>query len=152
MKNTISAKALIRGSEKYPQITGYAVFLPADVGTTVSISVYGLPKAMPCSEGIFAVHIHDGSSCTGNASDSFADTKSHYDTSGCPHPYHSGDMPSLFSAESEAHLAFVTDRFTPRDIIGKTIVIHGNADDMHSQPSGSSGEKIACGEIRPLFT
>ena len=33
-------------------------------------------------------------------------------------------------------------------MIGKTVVIHLQPDDFHSQPSGDSGIKIACGVIR----
>lgn len=114
----------------------------------VSLSVYGLPESGEvCGGGIFAVHIHEGKSCTGNSEDLFADTKSHYDPGGCMHPFHAGDMPQLFAAKGEAHLAFITDRFTPEEVIGRTVVIHGNADDMYTQPSGNSGEKIGCGQI-----
>ena len=35
----------------------------------------------------------------------------------------------------------------PEDVIGKTVVIHDRPDDFHTQPSGDSGEKIACGKI-----
>ena len=37
--------------------------------------------------------------------------------------------------------------FYPEEVIGRTVVIHGMGDDFHSQPSGNSGVKIACGEI-----
>lgn len=97
------------------------------------------------------MHIHEGDSCTGNSEDYFANAKAHYDPNGCMHPYHAGDMPQLFAAGGEAHLAFVTDRFTPAEIIGRTIVIHSGADDMHTQPSGASGEKIGCGEITGMI-
>jgi Cu-Zn family superoxide dismutase len=36
-----------------------------------------------------------------------------------------------------------------RDILGKTVIIHGSPDDFTSQPAGNAGQKIACGEIRP---
>ena len=42
-----------------------------------------------------------------------------------------------------------TGRFMPEDVIGKTVVLHGMPDDFHTQPSGDSGMKIACGEIVP---
>lgn len=142
------AKAIINGSEKYPLIKGYAVFLPSDKGTMVSISVYGLPESPDkCRSGVFGMHIHSGGSCTGNETDYFANAGTHYNPDGCLHPYHAGDMPTLFSDGSEANLAFITSRFTPEEIIGKTIIIHKNPDDMHSQPAGNSGEKIACGQI-----
>jgi Cu-Zn family superoxide dismutase len=32
---------------------------------------------------------------------------------------------------------------------GSSIMIHANADDYVSQPSGNSGPKIACAVIRP---
>ena len=41
----------------------------------------------------------------------------------------------------------MTDRFTVGEIIGKTVVIHMMPDDFRTQPSGDSGEKIACGVI-----
>ena len=44
-------------------------------------------------------------------------------------------------------MAVYTDRFYPEDVIGKTVVIHEKPDDFRTQPSGDSGEKIACGKI-----
>ena len=41
-----------------------------------------------------------------------------------------------------------TDRFTPADVIGRTAIIHLNADDYHTQPSGNAGAMIGCGEIQ----
>ena len=49
-----------------------------------------------------------------------------------------------------AWLQVYTGRFQPEDIIGKTVVLHGMPDDFHTQPSGDSGMKIACGEILPV--
>lgn len=155
MPETInSAIAAIRGSLKYPDIKGYAYFTLTEDGTAVSIAVRGLPYDMnTCNSPIFAVHIHEGHSCSGNESDPFADTLSHWNPKDCPHPFHAGDMPSLFTAGTKASFAFLTDRFTPQEVVGKTIVIHKNYDDYRTQPSGASGEKIACGEIKsvPMF-
>lgn len=149
--NTVYAKAAIHGSKKYPDIYGYAAFVPDRGKTMVTVSVYGLPKGEKCDCRIFAMHIHEGKSCTGTAEDPFADAKTHYDPSGCPHPCHSGDMPPLYPDKNgTAKFAFVTDRFTPEEIIGRTIIIHADPDDFHTQPSGNSGEKIACGVIEKM--
>lgn len=43
---------------------------------------------------------------------------------------------------------FMTDRFTVNEVIGKTVIIHLHPDDFATQPSGNSGEKIACGVIK----
>ncbi len=34
-----------------------------------------------------------------------------------------------------------------KSIIGRAIVVHAKADDLHSQPSGDAGTRIACGVI-----
>ena len=38
-------------------------------------------------------------------------------------------------------------RFSPEEVTGKTVIIHGMRDDFSAQPSGDSGEKIACGRL-----
>ena len=38
--------------------------------------------------------------------------------------------------------------FTLDEINNKTIILHMNIDDFTTQPSGNSGERIACGIIR----
>jgi len=56
-------------------------------------------------------------------------------------------MPPLFCVGNRAFLAFLTDRFSVNEILGKTVVIHDGLDDFTTQPSGNSGNKIACGVI-----
>jgi len=143
------AVANIRGSRKYPSISGTVNFYQTPLGVVVIASVSGLPTGRgPCGNRIFAMHIHTGGSCTGNQNDPFAMAGGHYNPNNCPHPYHAGDLPPLFGNKGIAWSAFLTDRFRVRDIIGKTVIIHGSPDDFMSQPSGDSGEKIACGVIR----
>ncbi len=150
MVNSInsSAMAMIRGSSQYPRIRGFARFITVPDGTQVYIRLTGLPTGQGCDKRIFGAHIHSGLACRGNADDPFSDAGAHFDRGGCPHPYHSGDMPPIFAAGSIAMMSFVTDRFTVADVIGRTIIIHSSPDDLHTQPSGNSGEKIACGVIR----
>ena len=93
------------------------------------------------------MHIHSGMSCTGNKTDNFADAMTHYNPDNCPHPYHAGDMPPIFGVNGTAFSVFLTDRFSVKEIIGKSVIIHANPDDFTTQPSGNSGEKIACGII-----
>ena len=140
--------AFINGAEGYSQINGTVRFYQTESGVLVVAGVLGLPLSDGrCGNDIFAFHIHGGAACTGNAADPLADAGMHYDVSDCPHPYHSGDMPPLFSAGGTAFLAFLTDRFAVRELIGKTVIIHDMPDDFTTQPSGNAGKKIACGEI-----
>ncbi len=144
--------ARIKGSPEYPQINGIVQFRQTDNGVLVTANIYGLPhNDSPCESPIFGFHIHEGTSCTGNEDDPFADAKSHYNPNNCPHPHHAGDLPPLFgNSGGYAFLSFLTDRFALNDVIGKTIIIHSNPDDFTTQPSGNSGKKIACGIIRKL--
>ena len=143
------AQATIKGSEVYPDIDGRMNFYQADNGVLVIVEVYGLPRGDgKCGSPIFAFHIHDGSSCSGESMDPFSNAMSHYNPYGCIHPYHAGDLPPLFGNDGYAFSAFLTNRFSVREIVGKTVIIHSEPDDFTSQPSGNSGEKIACGQIK----
>ncbi|HBR30812.1 MAG TPA: superoxide dismutase family protein [Clostridiales bacterium] len=144
-----AAKAVIKGSPDYPEINGIVGFHKTKLGVLVVTEVFGLPfKTGECNGEIFAFHIHEGKSCTGTREDPFSDTRSHYNPHGCEHPLHSGDLPPLFGNEGYAWSSVLTNRFKIDEIIGLTIIIHRNPDDFTSQPSGNSGEKIACGVIK----
>lgn len=146
------AVAIIKGSEKHPEIKGRVMFFNVNNGVMVRAEISGLPKSENiCKSPIFAFHIHSGTSCTGNAKDPFANADGHYNPENCPHPYHAGDLPPLFSANGKAVLSVLTNRFTIPEIIGKVIIIHSKPDDFITQPAGNSGEKIACGIIRSLY-
>ena len=45
-------------------------------------------------------------------------------------------------------LSVKTDRFSEKDIMGRTVVIHSDPDNFHAQPAGNAEKKIACGVIR----
>ncbi len=146
------AFAKIRGSNEYPNIHGIVLLYKVQAGVLVSIQIKGLPISdSVCKNSIFAVHIHNGGSCTGNNTDPFSDTMTHYNPNDCPHPYHAGDLPPLFGANGLGFSAFLTNRFSSKEILGKTVIIHLEPDDFTTQPSGNSGTKIACGVILPVY-
>ncbi len=145
------AKASIKGSSKYPNIKGEVTFKQVNAGVMVTADLHGLPHSgKKCENGVFALHIHSGKSCSGNAADEFADALTHYNPNGCEHPRHAGDLPPLFENGGRAYMRVLTDRFKISDIIGLTVIVHADPDDMRAQPSGASGEKIACGAIVPV--
>lgn len=146
----VDAVAIIKGSTKCPGIRGLIRFYQTNNGVYVITSITGLPRGNDaCASPIFAIHIHDGGSCEGrNGENSFPLSGIHYNPKGCNHPYHAGDLPPLFSSDGIAMCSVLTNRFTTKEIIGKTVIIHSGIDDFKTQPSGNSGEKIACGVIQ----
>ena len=150
MKQTVSsAAAMLAGGNGYPEIRGTALFQQKENGVLITVNVFGLPKGdSDCDNRIFAMHIHDGTSCTGTKEDEFADAGMHYNPKGCPHPQHAGDLPPLFGCDGMAYCSVLTNRFALSEVIGKTLIIHDQPDDFTTHPSGNSGKKIACGIIR----
>ena len=145
------AIANIKGSNAYPNLHGRVILKQEEYGVIVTAEIYGLPvNNTKCSSNIFGFHIHEGDSCTGNINDPFVNAKSHYNPNNCQHPAHAGDLPPLFGNDGYAYLSFLTNRFSLNEVLGKTIIIHDKPDDFTSQPSGNSGNKIACGEITAL--
>lgn len=143
------AMAILQGSRDYPEIKGTVKFYQTSRGVIVAAEVKGLPMTgESCQGAFFGFHIHEGKSCTGNPEMPFANALGHYNPEGCEHPYHVGDLPPLLGNRGYAISVFLTDRFSVREIMGRTIIVHGSADDFHSQPSGNAGAMIACGVIR----
>ena len=130
------AVACVSGEGK---LCGCVKFYAAGCGCLVAAEIRGLPES---DTGFFAFHIHEGGDCGGT---DFSDTGGHFNPEKQAHPRHAGDLPPLLSDHGTATLLVQTSRFTPGEVIGRTVVIHQNPDDFHTQ---SAGRKIACGMIR----
>lgn len=114
-------------------------------------SFTGLPA------GAHGIHIHAVGSCTPN----FEAAGPHYNPMGKQHGLenptgaHAGDMPNLQiaaggSGSYDHKNSMVSLREGPStlyDADGSAIVIHANADDYKTDPSGNSGGRIACAVI-----
>lgn len=140
--------ANIQGTKKYPDIKGTLAFYESINGYWVAIHVEGLPVMNEkCLSPFFGCHIHEGNKCSGNEEDLLADTLGHYDPTNCPHPMHLGDLLPLYSRDGKVDMYYLISGIDVKEFVGHTLVIHAHRDDLTSQPSGDSGEKIACGVI-----
>ena len=141
-RNNPDAVARIQGGIDAPQLTGCVRFYQENGCVLIIAKIFDLPKKS--ETGFFGFHIHQGESCSGT---DFSGTGNHYNPTQQPHPKHAGDLPPLLGCRGNAYLSVRTDRFSVDDIIGRTVVIHSDPDDFHSQPAGHAGKKIACGVI-----
>lgn len=140
-----NALALLNGNKDYPTITGIVKFYQTPYkGIIIQAEFLRLPLYTPADiPSFYGFHIHENADC----SDNFAKTGDHYNPKEQPHPFHAGDLPPLTSCDGYAWMNFYAQQLTLDDVIGKSVVVHAQADDFTSQPSGNSGSKIACGII-----
>jgi len=121
-------------------------------GDKVSVTAH-LSGLSPGSHGI---HVHEKGDCS--APDAMS-AGGHFNPAGKPHgapdapEHHAGDMPMLQAdatgnASLTAELTGMSVGGGPADIVGKSIVVHKDADDYKTQPAGNSGPRVGCGAIQ----
>ena len=144
----LQAYSDVIGSSDYPLLHGHVQFFSYRKGTLITGEFWGLPYSEEsCASNLCALHIHKQGDCKDAHADHFTEAKGHYNPTDCPHPAHAGDLPPLFSNEGYAWFSFYTDRFLVADIIGRSLIVHAQADDFTTQPARNSGDRIACGTI-----
>lgn len=148
------AYASVRGGPLAPNLGGQVTFREVPYGTEICVEVSGLPSFQPASGnrqpiGPFGFHIHERGTCEiGDRNEPFQAAGEHWNPTNQPHGNHAGDFPVLFSNNGYTRMCFFTNRFRPRDVVGRAIIIHQNPDDYRSQPAGNAGKRLACGIIQ----
>lgn len=151
--NTNTALAIVKGGSLAPNLKGQVLFYSVPGGTEVCAEFSGLPLYQPATGnsqpiGPFGFHVHEYGVCeTIDPSNPFQSAGGHYNPTDQPHGNHAGDFPVVFSNNGYAKISFFTDKFKPKDIIGRSVILHQNPDDFRSQPAGNSGKRMACGVI-----
>lgn len=131
-------------------VSGVVNFVQKGDKVVVSGEVRGLK---PSAEHGF--HIHDKGDCS---SGDGMGTGGHFNPDGKAHGahahnvHHVGDLPSLKAdASGTARLSFESTALTlgsgASDVLGRGLIVHRDADDYQTQPTGNSGPRVACGVI-----
>jgi Cu-Zn family superoxide dismutase len=136
------------------RVVGNAVFLQDGGNVRILLDVAGV------TPGSKAVHIHEVGLCEAPSFESagghFNPGKAHHGIGTRQGP-HAGDLPNIVvDATGKGHLEFTNKHVTvkkgnsPRSLLsgkGTALILHAEADDMHSDPEGGSGARLACGVV-----
>lgn len=152
--STTAEANLLASPATTPNGTGPAGTLQltaVDTGVQITGTITGLP---PKSEHGF--HVHETGDC---AAPDFKSAGEHFNPEKGQHAEptspsrHLGDMPNITADETGTALVNVTINGAtlkdqgPHDLMGKALIVHARKDDYKTQPSGDSGDRIACGAI-----
>ncbi|MBV9493247.1 MAG: superoxide dismutase family protein [Acidobacteria bacterium] len=120
----------------------------ADGSVEVTADLTGVPA------GTHGFHVHDKGDCgdSGNAAGG------HYNPMNMSHgapdaaAHHAGDFGNVTAdASGEVHAKFNTRSITvaagSTSVVNHAVILHANADDLTTQPTGNAGARIACGVV-----
>lgn len=109
----------------------------------------GVTRLAPGAHGL---HLHAKGRCEGPG---FTSAGAHWNPAGHQHGRdnplgsHAGDLPNLFVDTSGRASLRVMLLPGHNDADGSALIVHAKPDDYRTDPSGASGERIACAVISP---
>ena len=148
--NSDQAQATLQ-AKSGSNVSGSVTLNQTDSGLRIKADVSGLT---PNTEHGF--HIHAGDKC--NTPDA-SSAGPHFNPTDKPHGEpesihsHAGDLPNLkANDQGVATLTTVSPTVSlisgqANNVMGRTVVVHADPDDHHSQPAGNAGARVACGVI-----
>ena len=121
-------------------------------GVEVKIDLLGVPA------GVHGFHIHETGDCSNNGQNAGGHFNPGSMIHGAPdaQSHHAGDFGNVTADDKgEVHMTFMTHSISltngqSNNVIGRAVVLHGNADDLTSQPAGNAGPRISCGVITAM--
>lgn len=137
------------------EVAGTVEFIGLDDAVEIRYNLTGLGAGPP-----HGFHIHQTGDCgadsTGTPGSAAGD---HFNPMVSPHgapeaaktARHAGDLGNI-RPDAEGHaVGTVVDSVLafsgPTSMLGKAVVVHAGTDDLSSQPSGDSGDRVGCGVV-----
>lgn len=149
--NPAGAMANISGTFPDTTVNGMAEFMQQNGKVKMMLNLTIPSKA---NQSV-AVHLHEHGDC----GDTAHHAGGHWNPTNTMHgkwgsdAFHAGDIGNIsLDGEGRGSVEIETDLWSiggdaTKDILNKSVVVHGGTDDYTSQPSGNSGTRIGCGPI-----
>ena len=140
--------------DKDGKVVGLASFRETRLGVRIEVKALSLPP------GTHGIHVHENGKCD---PPDFTTAGGHFNINGQQHGVpgaasaHAGDMPDLeIGPDGRGSVLFYSPQLSLNKAAsngltfgnGTAVVIHAQADDYKTQPSGNSGARIACGVVK----
>ena len=145
---TPSAISLVNDAGKN---VGSTLIREGEDGLLLTVEVEGL------TPGWHGLHVHAVGACDDHA-DHFKKAGSHLAEAGEKHGFlsaegaHKGDLPNIWvHKDGTAKVEIYTEELDMADLKdadGSALMIHAGPDDYKTDPSGSSGDRLACGVLK----
>lgn len=149
-KTTVTKAVAVIHPTEGNKIKGTVVFTSVPGGIKIVADIDNL------TPGKHGFHVHEFGDCSAHDGSSAG---GHFNPTGKKHggpdstERHVGDFGNLDADKSgHAHYERIDKEIAfsgTNSILGKSIVIHADEDDLKSQPSGNSGARIGCGVVNP---
>lgn len=138
----------LQGAPGDTDFTGTVTIHPAGTGVHIVADVAGVD-----TDGKHGIHVHENGMCdhNGEGGKHFTSAGSHFNPAGTEHacpptdPRHAGDLGNIEVSGGTGHLDLSATNLTIDQLTGKAIILHAGEDDCKTQPTGNSGDRLACG-------
>ena len=131
-----------------PKVSGTVHFTSEAGGVHVVADVKGVKP------GQHGFHLHEKGDCSAPG---YKSAGGHFNPANASHacdptnPRHAGDFGNLtVDKDGNGHLDMTTTGLSfdgPNSLLGKAVILHAGVDDCKTQPTGNSGDRLACGVV-----
>jgi Cu-Zn family superoxide dismutase len=146
-----SLQTTITGTAHSPNTTGTVVLTDTAEGLRITGTIANL------TPGEHGFHVHEYGSCNNDGDDAGG----HFNPAGVKHGHllsdgfedsHGGDLGNIYAAEDgvatfDRIYPGLTLADSPYSVVGRSLIVHADPDDLTTQPTGNAGARFGCGVI-----
>jgi Cu-Zn family superoxide dismutase len=147
-----STTVSLQGAPEDTDFAGTLTITPdGGAGVRIVADVAGVDK-----DGMHGIHVHENGMCEHHPADAgkpYSTAGGHFNPAGAEHacpptdPRHAGDLGNIDISGGKGHLELSVANLSMDQLNGKAIILHAGQDDCKTQPTGNSGDRIACGVV-----